>query len=68
LQDSSEKKKGRKERKMYKSTLAALALLGVASAANSTASLWLVGFEQESIVGSVIASVCVSKLHRDLTC
>jgi hypothetical protein len=42
---------------MYKVTLTTLALMGLASA-QSTTELFLVGFDQQSILGSVIASVC----------
>jgi ABC-type uncharacterized transport system permease subunit len=45
---------------MLKSTLTALALMGAASAVNSTTSLWLVGFDQQTVLGSVIASVYIS--------
>jgi hypothetical protein len=49
---------------MYKSTLAALALaLAGAVAAQKNASvvqLFLVGFEDESLVGSIITSVCTA--------
>jgi len=41
---------------MYKFTLATMALMGLASA-QSTTELFLVGFDQQNILGSVIASV-----------
>ncbi len=52
---------------MYKSTLTTLALLGVASAANVTTSLWLFGLgaSQQTILGSVIASVCTIKQEKN---
>jgi hypothetical protein len=44
---------------MYKSTLAVAALLSVASA-QSTVSLYLPGFDPQSIDASVVGSVCDS--------
>jgi hypothetical protein len=42
---------------MYKSTLAALAVVALASAQDTTTNLFLVGFTSQSIVGSIITSV-----------
>jgi hypothetical protein len=42
---------------MYASTLATLALLGAASA-QTTTSLFLPGFDEQSIVASILGSVC----------
>ncbi len=41
---------------MYNSTIAALAIMGVACA-QTTTDLFLVGFDPQSIVGSIVTSV-----------
>jgi len=46
---------------MHKSSLAALAILGIASAQDSVLNLFLVGFTSQSIVGSIVTSVSVLK-------
>ena len=44
---------------MYTSTLQVLALAAAVSAQTTTTELWLVGFDQQPLVGSVITSVRV---------
>lgn len=44
---------------MHKSTLAALAVVGMASAQESVLNLFLLGFTSQSIVGSIVTSVSV---------